>query len=285
MTTLDGRITRFKRPEYTGENRCLPCTAVNLVITSVLAALAAAAWLPLGLLAAGIGLTAIYFRGYLVPGTPTLTKRYLPQRVHRLFGTHGGGAVDLDDGFDAESIENALQSLGALEACAGGNASEGDLCLATRFRESWYARFDAERADAETARRLFSDLDVDPEAIDVDGRANAFAVVAEMPTSTRATTLAKWGSAAAFVADAAADTVLRKRSPGWADLDVDARLELLGALRLWLDRCPSCRGTVSLDEETVESCCRSVDVVAATCEDCEARLFEAQFSPDAAREA
>jgi hypothetical protein len=38
---------------------------------------------------------------------------------------------------------------------------------------------------------------------------------------------------------------------------------------------------VTLGEDTVESCCRSIDVIAATCEDCGARVFEAQFSPQA----
>ncbi|WP_336022566.1 hypothetical protein [Halobellus salinisoli] len=298
MTTLDGRTFRWKQPEYTGENRCFPCTAVNVVITALAAIVAGAVWLPFGVAVVGIGLAAIYFRGYLVPGTPTLTKRYLPERIHRLFGTHAGPTVELnEDALDAGEIERALRSLDALEPCiedtGGGSdaaresssAAAADLCLTGRFRESWYERFETERADAETADRLFSGLDIDSETIDTERRSNAFVALAEVPTTTRTATLAKWEAEAAFLADAAADAVLRRWSPDWAALGVDARLELLGALRLWLDRCPSCSGAVSLGEERVESCCRSVDVVAATCGDCDARLFEAQFSPDAARRA
>jgi len=298
MASLGGRSARWKQPEYTGENRCLPCTAVNVAITALLAGVAAIAWLPLAAVVGSVGLAAIYFRGYLVPGTPTLTKRYLPERIHRLFGAHGERAVDLDaDALDAGAVERALQSLGTLEPCPALDgddkyAADGDvagapddLCLTSRFRRSWYEQFDSERADATTARRLFSDLDIEPESIEIERRANAFVAVAVVPNARSATTLAKWESAAAFVADAAADVVLREWSADWADLAADTRLELVGALRLWLDRCPSCAGSVSLDEETVESCCRSVDVVAATCEDCETRLFEARFSADAAREA
>ena len=36
MTVVD----RFQQLEYTGENRCTPCTAVNLVIAVVVSALA-----------------------------------------------------------------------------------------------------------------------------------------------------------------------------------------------------------------------------------------------------
>ncbi|MUV60179.1 hypothetical protein [Halobacterium sp. CBA1126] len=46
-------------------------------------------------------------------------------------------------------------------------------------------------------------------------------------------------------------------------------------MRLWLDRCSVCDGRVELGEETVESCCRSVQVVAASCTSCGERIFEA----------
>ena len=83
------------------------------------------------------------------------------------------------------------------------------------------------------------------------------------------------------MADVAAEEELRERHPAWHRLGFDERTEILGALRLWLERCPECDGPVTLGEETVESCCRSIDVIAATCEECGARVFEAQFSPQA----
>ncbi|WP_144901129.1 hypothetical protein [Halobellus captivus] len=269
MTTLNGGTFRLKRPEYTGENRCLPCTAINVAITALVAAAVGAVWIPLGVAAAGIGLAAIYFRGYLVPGTPTLTKRYLPERIHRLFGTHHDSDVDLDAG----AIEETLLSLSVLEPC---DERADDLCLTPRFRESWHEQSDRIDADTASVSRLFSGLDTDLSELTTERRANAFVA------TTGSMTLAKWESDAAFVADVAADTVLRERSTAWANLNPEPRLELLGALRLWLERCPSCAGRVALDEETVESCCRSYEVVAATCNDCEARLFEARLSPGAA---
>jgi len=49
---------------------------------------------------------------------------------------------------------------------------------------------------------------------------------------------------------------------------------VLGALRLFVDRCPACEGSVTLEERVVESCCSSYDAIAGRCTACDARLFE-----------
>lgn len=82
-------LTAVRRPEYTGDNRCLPCTVVNVVLAGLLTAAAAFVAPPLGIAVAAASLTSIYLRGYLVPKTPELTKRYLPARVHAWFETAG----------------------------------------------------------------------------------------------------------------------------------------------------------------------------------------------------
>ncbi|MDS0476141.1 hypothetical protein [Natrinema sp. 1APR25-10V2] len=79
-------VDDLKQPEYTGENRCEPCTVLNLVIAAVVGSLVARKSRLGGLVAVGVSLALIYLRGYLVPGTPTLTKRYLPPAVLRWFG-------------------------------------------------------------------------------------------------------------------------------------------------------------------------------------------------------
>lgn len=79
-------VDDLKQPEYTGENRCEPCTVLNLVIAAVLGSVIARKSRVGGVIAVGVSLALIYLRGYLVPGTPTLTKRYLPPEVLRWFG-------------------------------------------------------------------------------------------------------------------------------------------------------------------------------------------------------
>ncbi|GAB7017374.1 hypothetical protein [Halostagnicola bangensis] len=79
-------LEALRQPEYTGENRCEPCTVLNLAIGAVLSVLVARKSKIAGLFTAVVSIAAIYLRGYLVPGTPTLTKRYLPQTVLEWFG-------------------------------------------------------------------------------------------------------------------------------------------------------------------------------------------------------
>ena len=60
----------------------------------------------------------------------------------------------------------------------------------------------------------------------------------------------------------------------WDDLPMDAQNQLLGSLRLFLEHCPSCHGTLEFGTERVESCCREIEVVAVSCPDCGARILE-----------
>lgn len=77
----------LRQPEYTGENRCPPCTVVNAVIAAVGSVTVGVVASPVaGAVALAVGAAAIWLRGYLVPYTPQLTKRYLPERVLAWFG-------------------------------------------------------------------------------------------------------------------------------------------------------------------------------------------------------
>jgi len=79
-------VTRFRNRAYTGQNRCLPCTALNAGIALVLGIVAAV--LTSAVVAGAVVAVAavvIYLRGYLIPYTPTITKRYFPDRVLEWF--------------------------------------------------------------------------------------------------------------------------------------------------------------------------------------------------------
>lgn len=266
------RVYRFRQPEYTGENRCVPCTVVNLVIAAVIGGLVATVSPLVAAVVFAASLIAIYLRGYLVPGTPTLTKRYLPDSVLKLFDKHEvPDPPTVDDDADIEAF---LRDVNAIEECREGT----DLCLTDGFREVWYDRIERlrERSDAdESVSLLFEGLDIDPNRVRVEAYDDAYEAYID---DTR---VGQWESRAAYLADIAAEAEFRERHPAWHRMGFDERTEVLGALRLWLERCPMCDGPVTLGEETVESCCRSIDVVAATCDGCGARVFEAQLSPEA----
>jgi hypothetical protein len=278
-TDMSGAVSQIRQPEYTGENRCLPCTVVNVLIAVVLGGAVAGAGVATGnaglgaaagAVLVGLSLVAIYLRGYLVPGTPTLTKRYFPPWLLALFGKEPaeefGGMAGADGGEtvpDAESLdpEAVLVGVDALEECADGE----DLCLTESFRGAWEEGVEQAR-DAD--REALLDVLGVPGDAETEEFGDAFRLVVDGREAGR------WESRAAFLADLGAAHALGARYDGWSALPVRARGQLLNGLRLFIDTCPACAGTPEFGTETVESCCSTREVAAVACPDCGARLFE-----------
>lgn len=266
-------VDRIRRPEYTGENRCLLCTAVNVAFAVALGAGVTLAADPLaGAVATTVSLAAVWLRGYLVPGTPELTKRYLPERVLALFGkasaasaSASASAAGLSESA-AVDPQSYLLAAGVLTETDDGS----DLTYAPWFASAWRSALDAARetGDVAAVTRL-ADVDAADESdLSVEERGNAvFAAV-------DGERVGNWVSRPALLADVAADRVLRANDDGWTDLPQPARSEVLGGLRLFVEECPACGGEVTVGEETVASCCTTRDVVVGRCEGCEARIFE-----------
>lgn len=128
-------VDRLRQPAYTGENRCVPCTIANVAIAGAGSAAIATKSKKLGGAAFAASLGAIHLRGYLVPGTPTLTKRYFPDRVLRWFDKEPTSTAIPVDG-NGETIrvdpEQVLLDARAVTPCEGGT----DLCLQSDFRAS-----------------------------------------------------------------------------------------------------------------------------------------------------
>ncbi|MFB6138486.1 MAG: hypothetical protein ABEJ42_09170, partial [Halobacteriaceae archaeon] len=111
-------LGRLRSPAYTGADRCLPCTTANLVLAGCLSAVVAAT---AGVAAATgcflLGTAAVALRGYLLPGTPWLAPRVLPDRlgswIHQTASRRAVGVA-------------VLRDLGALAegGAAGGLAAE-----------------------------------------------------------------------------------------------------------------------------------------------------------------
>ena len=116
--SFSDRVHRLRQPEYTGENRCTPCTVVNIAIAVVVSGLVATVFPPAAVAVFVASVVAIYLRGYLVPGTPTLTKRYLPDSVLKLFDKYDPPEPPaLDDDADIEAF---LLDVEAVEECRDG---------------------------------------------------------------------------------------------------------------------------------------------------------------------
>lgn len=251
-------VEAVRQPEYTGENRCVPCTVVNLVIAVGLASLGWVVAPALGVGVAVLGFLMIWLRGYLVPGTPTLTKRYFPDRVLAWFDKASQEYTP-----DALDVEEILMDEGALVENADGT----DLTVAPDFRAAWTEHMQDTDRDRD-ATSLAWLLDIDPDRLTVTPTGEA------MVARVDGQRVGQWESRAAFIADVAAAAVFEERDGRWADLPTWARTEVLGGLRLFLERCPTCDGEVVLEQTVVQSCCRDIDVLALTCQACDARLFE-----------
>jgi hypothetical protein len=272
MGATGGVLTRFKNSEYTGENRCLPCTVVNLLIAVLLSAGVGAGIATASSVAVASGVAAvvfalsiasIYLRGYLVPGTPELTKRYFPPWLLALFGKGPAQQREYDSDLDPEQ---ALQDVGALEPCETG----GDLCLTADFRDDWNDEIERVKAEDASRDQLLDLLDIDQGEVTFTEFGDAFQVL----INERA--VGKWESEAAFLADLGAANVLARRYANWEEMPVEEQSQLLNGLRLFIDTCPECGGIPEFDTDTVESCCSTHEVAAVACTDCEARLFESQ---------
>jgi hypothetical protein len=262
MSTVRDAYETLRQPEYTGDNRCIPCTVVNVAIAAVVAAVV---WLlaapAVGVAVFAVCVAAIGLRGYLVPGTPTLTKRYFPDRVLAWFDKR-----PVDEEVTAEDVDVATELFvaNAITECEGD-----DFCLEETFRDDWLTRADelAEEDALRAAARAFYDVD-DGADVEFDPLGPSFSVL----VNDR-----EWGeypSEAAFLAEAAGADALAEYHAGWDDFSLPAQSEILAGLRLFMDTCPACGGTATLGEEVEESCCRDIHIVAVVCDDCESRLFE-----------
>jgi hypothetical protein len=269
--SLTGIVERIRQPAYTGENRCVPCTVANVVIGAVAGAIIGVVSVPLGLATVALSLVLIYLRGYLVPYTPTLTKRYFPDRVLAWFDkeTPGEAAEATDGDVDEIDIQWTLMDLGVITDCD----DREDLCLEQAFGDLWRDHIERVRSrDRESQRAAVVDmLGITGEhEVDEYGR-NAVVVTIDGER------VGQWESDPALIADVAAEAALREWVDNWESYHVINRSQLLNGLRLFLDRCPQCDAPVSLGQDTVESCCRSYDVAAVSCVECDARLFEMEL--------
>lgn len=214
-----------------------------------------------------LSLITIYLRGYLVPGTPTLTKRYVPNRILRWFDKDATTSVD--DKIIDINPEQMLLNASAIELCQGGT----DFFLTAEFRKMWRDSIHTARMHDSTEAALEVALAI-PSGNDrtrVNQQGDAFIAYSDD------TVIGQWSSQAAVAADIAAATELSQRSSDWPTFTPAEGARVLMSLRIFIENCPECDSSVQIEKEVVESCCRSYDVIASACQDCGVRLFEMEW--------
>lgn len=250
----------IRQPEYTGENRCVPCTVLNLLIAvAVSSLLALFGSFLLGATALFLFVIVVYLRGYLVPGTPRLTARYLPDEALRLFGKEPRSSPR----FRPEN-GGKLTAMEIVVPCDEDGRDE-TACLDSDFRTAWRERIESTRPEDVERADIADLLGVETDSVSSLG---GHAVV----TGSR---LVRWPSAAALLADVAAGTVLEDRSEEWRHLSLGRREETLTRLRAFLSRCPTCGEPLSRGTKSVGSCCQpSRTVFSAVCDRCDSHIVE-----------
>jgi hypothetical protein len=248
--------SRFRQSAYVGENRCTACTVLNSAIALGLVAVTAfVSWevaIVVGILAFG----AIWLRGYLIPGTPMVTRRYFPPWLLSWFGK---SPPDVEGGFF--DVEGFLLRAGVLQP--GG----ADLSIEPRF-ETRLGKLAAEIDDEAAVDRAAALFDADPAQISFDNSGSLWTVFVDGQP------VGRWESRVAFLIDLAADELLETWTDAWDDLPLPDQHRTFAAIRVCLDVCPVCEGGIELGTEVVASCCRDYEVVRAACNGCDARLFE-----------
>ncbi|WP_049947400.1 hypothetical protein [Candidatus Halobonum tyrrellensis] len=272
----------FAREEYTGENRCWPCTALNLLLLAVGCALLSLLSPLVGVAAAVVGCGAVWLRGYLLPYTP----RVGPRLAARLPGDpfHVGPAVAADGvgGGPPDGTDSIADAGGDGEAVLASLVERGvvrpdgdDLRLDDRFERRWDAETETLRA-ASLDDLAAATLDATPAASHVDTferRDRRYVILSDGSDDPGAES---WLRRPVAVSETAAARALADFGVDPADRPVAAH-----SLGLFLTDCPACGGEVT--EGLAGDCCGPPPTDAAgdplealVCADCgvELHLFE-----------
>ncbi|QIB74727.1 hypothetical protein GL213_07170 [Halogeometricum borinquense] len=171
---------------------------------------------------------------------------------------------------DAESAEAHLKRAGLLVECDAGPVPS----VAPAFERAWRQRILSMGDRSRDEAVLAGLLTVPQRLVELEWNADEEALVA----TVHGTRAGQWPSRAAFVADVTAIAEFRDRYPEWWTLSPTVRGRALATLRLCLDWCPTCDGTIHVSQIDHDST-GTESVLSATCEGCAACLFEAGPDP------
>lgn len=261
-------ITRMQREEYTGENRCFPCTVANLgILVLVCVILVVRSWV----LAAGIGVMGVIiisFRGYLIPFTPIFMKKFKQSSLYRVIEPKKGlpDEESVSGGeFSGEEIITELLRVNVLQA-----PNDDDLELTPTFVSKWNQIIDDISTDSieafeEWANAAINNREIDDiNAVDLPW-VNPYIVVSlssgEEVTLSYPIAIAELSALKALEITNGSDLL---------------SLRSAGPLRAFLRHCPKCGS--SLESSTYSGCCGSSkpgdEIFGLVCPECREMYFK-----------
>lgn len=256
-SSLSNAVAGFVRPEYTGENRCWPCTVANVVVLAVCVGVAALFSPPLAAVLAVTGVGAITLRGYVVPYTPV----FAPLVVERLpVSKRAGERTDVGSvaapDRDGEDVLDALVEAGVVHG-------ETDLVLDESFRDRWRSSIERHREED-----LAAELEATIPRVSVDRhtwRGDVRYSLASTTDEERSSSLSR----PVALADVAAVKTTTDRGVSRA-----VACRATRPLRQFLSTCPECDAALTVRDA---SCCGGFGPGGPTevlaCDDCDAHVF------------
>lgn len=144
------------------------------------------------------------------------------------------------------------------------------------FESAWRRRIVSMDGRDGDAAALASLMQVPEADVTLEWEAEESSLVA----TVRGERAGNWPSRSAFVADVTAVAEFRSAFPEWWSLSPAMRTRVLSALRLCLDWCPACDGSLTVGERPTSAFDETGTVLASTCEACGADLFAAELDSE-----
>lgn len=266
----------LQNPQYTGKNRCTPCTVANMAISAGLTMLVWRKSKIGGIFTLVATSVMVYLRGYLVPGTPELTKRYLPDQVLKQFEHHEpvSMAQTPDSTTSTDTASNpteerinpveVLNAMGILD----DEDAEHDASLSIEAQEDWQDRVSGLSTERVNAEELAEALGLPEKDWELKKEGGGYLLESSEDAA------GPWPSQGAVMADIATADWFNDTQPVWHDIPSSERLVLLRSMRVFLDEHPTTGAPICVSEDVVESCCRSTNVIAYECSETGQRLLE-----------
>lgn len=136
-----------------------------------------------------------------------------------------------------------------------------DLALSEDFRNEWRRCIDYLR-DHKQASYLAQFFEIDPEALSIETTPDGTVLVHQ-----DCKRVSEWPSKVAIDADLAAFITLQDWLPEWPELTGSQRDELVARLRVFLENCPACDGTLDTESSAND------DIPDIVCSECGAALI------------
>lgn len=256
---------RIFNPEHTGENRCYPCTIVNIVITFGCGLIIGhfGNYYISGLLIV-TGLVLIYIRGYLVPGTPSLAQILLPKR---LFSLLPGEELSKSSNSISIEIESHLQQHSILEASHTGE--DKDFQLHSSIKTRWVHLIRSYQME-EAMEQLQTSVEASDDM-------EFFAIPEGYIAMHKGKQIGRWESKQAFLIHMSSFELLDALLPRWDCYRIDEKNLLSVGLRLFTPICP-CGSDITEGMGKIRTCCGSKSVYKIKCQETEIDLLEVDAS-------